>query len=58
MDVLTGINETTLKNLQDRSVEKRKVAAEELKDIIEKLIEADKMPIIFTRIDMFANMVT
>jgi len=30
MDVLTGISETTLKNLQDKSVEKRKGAAIEL----------------------------
>jgi len=30
MDILTGINESTLKNLQDRSVEKRKQAAKEL----------------------------
>lgn len=30
MDVLVGVNETTLKNLQDKSVEKRKQAANEL----------------------------
>lgn len=38
MDILTGIGETTLKNLSDKSVEKRKQASSELQDIIEKLM--------------------
>ena len=58
MDILTGINETTLKNLQDRSLEKRKQAASELAEIIDKLIMRKEYDKIFTRIDMFSTMVS
>ena len=58
MDVLTGISETTLKNLQDKSVEKRKQAAVELQDIIENLMQKNQYEVIYTRIDMFSTMVS
>ena len=57
MDVLTGINETTLKNLADKSVEKRKQAAAELQEIIEKLMNNNQYDIIYSRIEMFVAMV-
>lgn len=41
MDQQIGINENTFKNLGDKSVEKRKLAGQELKASIEKLL-ADK----------------
>jgi hypothetical protein len=58
MDVLTGIHESTLKNLQDKSLEKRKQASNELQDIIEKLIADNKFEVIYTRIEMFTAMVS
>jgi hypothetical protein len=57
MDILTGINETTLKNLSDKSVEKRKQASSELQDIIEKLMGNNQYDIIYSRIEMFSAMV-
>ena len=57
MDVLTGIPEVILKNLQDKSVEKRRQAAIDLQDIIEKLIQTNQMEVIYTRIEMFSTMV-
>jgi polyhydroxyalkanoate synthesis regulator phasin len=38
MDVVSGLSENTLKNLSDKSVEKRKIAAQELQEIIEELV--------------------
>lgn len=38
MDVVSGLSDATLKNLSDKSVEKRKIAAQELQQIIEDLI--------------------
>ena len=57
MDILTGINENTLKNLSEKSVEKRKQASSELQDIIEKLMNNNQYDIIKSRIDMFSAMV-
>lgn len=42
MDIIAGISDTTLKNLSDRSIEKRKQAALELQGIVEELIAKKK----------------
>ena len=57
MDVLLGISERTLKDLADKSVEKRKQAAAELHEIIEKFMNNNQYDVISTRIDMFSAMV-
>jgi hypothetical protein len=57
MEVNTGISESTLKNLQDRSVEKRKQAAMELQDVVEALIIRKDFNTINARIEMFSKMV-
>ena len=57
MDVATGISESTLKNLQDKSVEKRKQAALELQDVVETLIARKDFTTINSRIEWFASMV-
>ena len=38
MEPITGISESILKNLAEKSVEKRKQAQSDFQDIIEKLI--------------------
>lgn len=38
MEILTGFNETVLKNLQDKSIEKRKQAASDIQQVIEQLM--------------------
>jgi hypothetical protein len=57
VDLFTGISESTLKNLQDKSVEKRKQAAAELQEIIETLMSRNQFDKIKSEIDMFSKMV-
>lgn len=57
VDLFTGISESTLKNLQDKSVEKRKQAAAELQEIIETLMNRNQYDKIKSEIEMFSKMV-
>ena len=53
MDIIAGISDTTLKNLSDRSIERRKQAAMELQGIIEELIAKKKEVEIKKKIEGF-----
>ena len=58
MEPITGIHESILKNLAERSVEKRKQAQSDLQEIIEKLINNHEYTTINTKIEIFSSMIT
>ena len=53
MEVVSGIQESTLKNLSDKSVEKRKIAAQEVQTIIEEAIAKKNEAEINSKIQTF-----
>lgn len=53
MEQIVGLSDTTLKNLSDKSVEKRKNASEEVKRMIKNFIEANKESEIVNKIKFF-----
>jgi len=53
MEDIYGISEMTLKNLSDKSIEKRKQASQEVIRVIEDLLQSKKEEEIKKRIHMF-----